>query len=100
MACGLPIIASDLPANRQWVDSRGGWLTPVRDIDALTQALLDAHDDPTAATLKGVHNRRRIEREASRRGQMDRMWQLYQQILKPNPKQRKGAQPSGQENAS
>lgn len=89
MACGLPIIASDLPANRQWVDSRGGWLTPVRDIDALTQALLDAHDDPTAATLKGVHNRRRIEREASRRGQMDRMWQLYMQILKPNGKGRK-----------
>jgi glycosyltransferase involved in cell wall biosynthesis len=97
MACGLPIIASDLPANRQWVDSQGGWLTPVRDIDALTQALLDAHDDPTAATLKGVHNRRRIEREASRRGQMDRMWQLYLQILKPNGKGLKGrkARPQG-----
>lgn len=100
MACGLPIIASDLPANRQWVDSQGGWLTPVRDIDALTQALLDAHDDPTAATLKGVHNRRRIEREASRRGQMDRMWQLYLQLLKPNPKQRKGAQPASHGEAS
>ena len=95
MACGLPIIASDLPANRQWVDSRGGWLTPVRDIDALTQALLDAHDDPTAATLKGVHNRRRIEREASRRGQMDRMWQLYLQILKPNGKGRKARAQGG-----
>lgn len=100
MACGLPIIASDLSANRQWVDSRGGWLTPVRDIDALTQALLDAHDDPTAATLKGVHNRRRIEREASRRGQMDRMWQLYLQLLKPNPKQRKGAHAASQGEAS
>ena len=95
MACGLPIIASDLPANRQWVDSRGGWLTAVRDIDALTQALLDAHDDPTAATLKGVHNRRRIEREASRRGQMDRMWQLYLQILKPNGKGRKARAQGG-----
>ena len=26
MACGLPIIASDLPANRQWVDAAGGWI--------------------------------------------------------------------------
>lgn len=93
MACGLPVIASDLPANRQWIDSRGGWLVPVRDIDALTQALLAAHDDPTAATLMGVHNRRRIEREASRQGQMDRMWQLYGQLLKPNPKRRGGARP-------
>ncbi len=86
MACGLPIIASDLPANRQWIDDKGGWIVPVRDIDALTNALLAAHDRPTEAWQKGAHNRAKIEREASRRGQMDRMWQLYQGILKPNPK--------------
>jgi glycosyltransferase involved in cell wall biosynthesis len=87
MACGLPVIASDLPANRQWIDHRGGWIVPVRDIDALTNALLAAHDRPGEAWQKGQHNRHRIEREASRRGEMDRMWQLYLGILKPNPKQ-------------
>jgi hypothetical protein len=34
----------------------------------------------------GVHNRERIERDASRRGQMDRMWGLYGQVLAPNLK--------------
>ena len=86
MACGLPIIASDLPANRQWIDAHGGWITPVRDVDALTQALLQAHDQPEQARAMGAHNRERIERDASRRGQMDRMWGLYGQVLAPNLK--------------
>jgi glycosyltransferase involved in cell wall biosynthesis len=88
MACGLPIIASDLPANRQWIDMRGGWITPLRDVSAITQALLQAHDLPDQARAMGLHNRERIERDASRRGQMDRMWQLYAQVLAPNLKGR------------
>lgn len=89
MACGLPIIASDLPANRQWIDERGGWIVPVRDIDALTEAFVAVHDQPAQAMARGAHNRERVIREASRRGQMDRMWQLYEQVIKPNPKLRK-----------
>jgi glycosyltransferase involved in cell wall biosynthesis len=54
MACGLPIIASDLPANRQWIDAQGGWIVTVRDVDALTQALLQAHDHPEQAAQMGV----------------------------------------------
>lgn len=83
MACGLPIIGSDLPANRQWIDERGGWIVPLRDVDALTQALLQAHDHPQQATQMGLYNRERIERDASRRGQMDAMWRLYQRLLHP-----------------
>ena len=83
MACGLPIIASDLPANRQWIDEQGGWIVPVRDVDALSQALLQAHDQPEQAAQRGLHNHARIEREASRRGQMDAMWRLYQRVLHP-----------------
>ena len=92
MACGLPIIASDLPANRQWIDERGGWITPVRDVAAVADALVSAHDHPQQAQAMGLHNRERIEHEASRRGQMDRMWQLYAQMIKPNLK---GGKPGG-----
>lgn len=82
MACGLPIIASQLLANQQWIDAQGGWLVPVRDVDALAQALLQAHDHPQPAAQMGLHNHARIEREASRRGQMDAMWCLYQRLLR------------------
>ncbi|MDO9237296.1 MAG: glycosyltransferase [Aquabacterium sp.] len=83
MACALPIIASDLPANRQWLDERGGWIVPVRDVDAVTHALVSAYDQPMLAAQMGQHNRARIERDASRRGQMDAMWRLYQKLLHP-----------------
>ncbi|CAH0351707.1 glycosyltransferase family 4 protein [Aquabacterium sp. CECT 9606] len=83
MACGLPIIATDLPANRQWVTERGGWIVPVRDVDAVAQALLAAYDHPERLAQMGAHNRELIEREASRRGQMDAMWRLYEKLLLP-----------------
>lgn len=83
MACGLPVLASDLPANRQWVNEQGGWIVPVRDAQALAQALLLAHDHPEQSAQMGLHNRERIERDASRRGQMDTMWRLYQKLLHP-----------------
>jgi glycosyltransferase involved in cell wall biosynthesis len=92
MACGLPIIATDLPANRQWVNERGGWIVPVRDVDAVAQALLTAYDHPERVAQMGAHNRDLIEREASRRGQMDAMWRLYEKLLQPPPaKGSKGA---------
>ncbi len=87
MSAGLPVIASDLPANRQWIDERGGILVPVRDIDALTNAFVMIHDQPAQAQLQGEHNRRRVEAEASRRSQMDRMWLLYEHLLRPSSKQ-------------
>jgi glycosyltransferase involved in cell wall biosynthesis len=83
MACGLPVIATDLPANRQWIDSRGGALVPVGEVEALTQALLHVFDQPELALAMGAHNRARVEREASRRGQMDAVWRLYQKLLHP-----------------
>jgi glycosyltransferase involved in cell wall biosynthesis len=84
MACGLPIIASDLPANRQWITpGQGGWLVPARDEAALLQALITTLDQAEVRHSMGQSNRARIERDASRRGQMDAMWRLYQGLLHP-----------------
>ncbi|MFP3853961.1 MAG: glycosyltransferase family 4 protein [Anaerolineales bacterium] len=43
MACGLPALVSDIPANREWVqEGENGWLFSVRDSDALAWALRQA----------------------------------------------------------
>jgi glycosyltransferase involved in cell wall biosynthesis len=84
MACGLPIVASDLPANRQWIDEQGGSIVTVRDAQAVCQALLRLHDHPQCAEQMGARNRARIERDASRRGQMNAMWLHYQKLLNCN----------------
>jgi len=82
MACGLPVIASDLPVNRQWIDAASGLLVAsagARDAlaEAITAALLRLHDDPAFAAREGQRNRAEVLRRASRRVQMDRMAALY-----------------------
>jgi glycosyltransferase involved in cell wall biosynthesis len=82
MACGLAIVASDLPANRQWVVPEGGRLVAPRDAAALAQALLELWSDPARLRAMGAFNREQVLRRASRRQQMDRMFDLYEGLLR------------------
>ncbi len=79
MACGLAVVASDLPANREWLADAP--LVPPGDAAALAQALAAlAHDDARMRRL-GEANRARIERDGHRDTQMDRMAALYERLL-------------------
>jgi glycosyltransferase involved in cell wall biosynthesis len=80
MACGLPVVASDLPANRQWLAREGGLLVNPRDSLAVTAALLRLHDARDEAAAMGQRNRAVIEQRASRRSQMDLMDRLYRSV--------------------
>jgi len=85
MACALPVVVSDLPANRAWVDANSGLTVPARDEHALAQALVRLHDNPSWAAEHGARNRERVLQRASRRAQFDRMAELYDQLLAPHP---------------
>jgi len=80
MACGLPVVASDLPANRQWVDAGGGHLVAAGDAGALAMAMCSEFDDASLRRRQGEFNRMRVEELGSTRGQMDRMAELYHAI--------------------
>ena len=79
MACGLPVVASDLPANRQWLDA--AMRVPVGDAPALAASLLRLHDQPELALAQGRANRQRVVAQASQTAQMDRMAALYESLL-------------------
>ncbi|MDR2990506.1 MAG: glycosyltransferase [Burkholderiaceae bacterium] len=79
MACGLPVIASDLPANRDWLDA--GLLVPVGDAAALARRWQALADDDACAQRFGAANAERIAREGDRRVQMDAADQLYRSLL-------------------
>lgn len=84
MACGLAMLVSDLPANRQWVDERGGMVVPSGDAQALSHAMLQlAGLTPLERMALGAHNRNLVLAKASRRLQMDLMFKLYQDWLAP-----------------
>ncbi|HTH09880.1 MAG TPA: glycosyltransferase family 4 protein, partial [Acidovorax sp.] len=79
MACGLAVVATQLQANAQWLDSR--WLVPDRDSTALAHALAQLAQDDAAAEAAGQRNAALIQREGDRQLQMDRMDALYRQLL-------------------
>lgn len=81
MAMGLPVVVSDLAANRQWVDNKSGFVVPRRDVDAIVTALLALADDPNLRKEMGERNRFKIEKEASRKAEMDRMATVYRRLL-------------------
>lgn len=53
LACGLPIVVTDLPATRDYVPAGAGRFVPRGDHRAGAAALLNLLDDADAATLQG-----------------------------------------------
>jgi len=57
MACGAPVLISDIPGNREWIrDGENGRLFPLGDIDALTAALAEvlANTEDLAGTAQAL----------------------------------------------
>jgi glycosyltransferase involved in cell wall biosynthesis len=81
MACGLPVIATDVGGNREVVHHREtGWLVPGGDerlADRLAEALrILLNDDPLRARLAGA-GRNLVERSYSLASVVDHLHELY-----------------------
>lgn len=81
MACGLAVVASDLPANRQWLPVDA--LVAVDDLDALTALLARLRAEDALAARWAADNAERMRRDGSRDAQMDRADALYRRLLNP-----------------
>ncbi len=86
MACGLPVLASDLPANREWLGDNESLWVPAAGSDtdaaaALAAALLALWQDDARAHRLGERNLARIQHDGRRDAQMDAMAALYKRLL-------------------
>ncbi|EHJ45966.1 glycosyl transferase group 1 (plasmid) [Solidesulfovibrio carbinoliphilus subsp. oakridgensis] len=79
MAAGLPVVASDIPGNREWVAAgRTGRLFPVGDPAAAARALLAvAAMDGRARTAMGEQGRRTVRRRAVWNDNVERLHTFY-----------------------
>jgi L-malate glycosyltransferase len=83
LACGIPCLVSDIPANKEWVtENENGWLFPDGDADALALKILSAiarRDD-----LPGVGRaaRRVAERCADWKRNFGQLLVAYQQTIR------------------
>lgn len=83
MAMEKPVIATDAGGNRELVSSREvGWLIPMKDRAALTNALLEVIEDPARAAAVGRAARAHVVNGFSKELRITRLEELYSSILR------------------
>ena len=81
-ACGLPVVATDAGGTREIVvDGVTGRLVPMRDVPALTRALLDTIADPVMAAAYGEAGRALVEQKYSMGTWVTRLEALYREVI-------------------
>jgi glycosyltransferase involved in cell wall biosynthesis len=86
MSSALPVVASDIPPNRELVDeTRTGLLAPVGDRAAFAQAALSLFADADVARRMGQAGRERMTNEFSVEGMVARYADLYREVITGTP---------------
>jgi glycosyltransferase involved in cell wall biosynthesis len=80
MACGLPVIASDIPANAEWIaEGQSGWLFPDGDVPALADLILQIPSFDLPAV--GKRARKVAEKRADWRQNKQLLFRCWEQAL-------------------
>ncbi len=82
LACGLPCLVSDIPANQEWVtEGENGWLFPDGDADTLAAKILQTMDQRNSLPKIGSAARTVAEERADWKKNSAKLMQAYQQAL-------------------
>ncbi|MGZ5440776.1 MAG: glycosyltransferase family 4 protein [Thermoanaerobaculia bacterium] len=91
MAMEKPVIATDAGGNRELVTSPAvGWLIPMKDRAALTNALLDVIGDRERSSAVGKAAREHVVKGYSKELRITKLESLYQEVLRANRSDRPG----------
>jgi L-malate glycosyltransferase len=82
LACARPVLVSDIPGNREWIDEgEQGWFFPPGDEDALTTAILQAYDQRMWLARMAHVCRRRAEERADWNKNFQKLQAAYQMAV-------------------
>jgi len=81
LACGLPVLVSDIPANREWVtEGENGWLFRDGDADELGRKILGALERRELLPMIGLSARARAEKSADWKKNAAILMQTYETV--------------------
>jgi L-malate glycosyltransferase len=81
LACGLPCLVSDIPANKEWVvENENGWLFKDGDVDDLANKILAAMDQREKLTEIGRAARRSAEMRADWKKNAQTLMNVYRSL--------------------
>ncbi len=81
MACGLPVVSTDVGGVREFVGADGGDLVPAGDAAAFAAALLGVFSAPDRAAATGRHNRRTAIARFSWRVSAQKLLDVYRGVV-------------------
>lgn len=82
MACGVSLIVSDLPSNREWIeDGVNGIIVPVRDQAILTREMVGLLRDYDRRRAFRNHNLKIVRDRADHEVNMQKMESIYRQLI-------------------
>jgi len=85
LACGLPCLVSDIPANKEWVaEGENGWQFPDGDSTALAEKILTAMSQREKLPEIGRASRRSAERRADWKKNAEVLMTTYRRIIERN----------------
>jgi glycosyltransferase involved in cell wall biosynthesis len=80
LACGLPCLVSDIPANQEWVfEGQNGWLFSDGNVDNLAAKILQAIENRKILPQIGAKARMIAEERADWRKNFQKLLQAYQE---------------------
>ena len=86
MACGVPVIATDVPGNREIIEhNRTGLLVPSGDTAALAGAMTSLLDNPALAGLLSENARKQVAGQYSSEDAVVLHRQVYDALACPEP---------------
>lgn len=89
MACGVPVIASDVGGLPEVVTPDAGVLAPVGDVAAMAATVVDLLSDPARHARLAAGARRRAELQFSRAVMVDRYEAAYRRVLSSSSSSRR-----------
>jgi glycosyltransferase involved in cell wall biosynthesis len=83
MACGKPVVSTDLPSGVPWVNQHreSGLVVPPSDVEALSVALQTLTRDAALRETRGAGARRRVAAEFTAERMAGRTMALYEEIV-------------------
>lgn len=82
MACGLPVVTTDVGGMKEYGENSGMTLVPMGNLEVLSETVIDLLRDPVKRHSLGVQSRSRAEREYSLEACALKMAIIYEKVLK------------------
>jgi len=83
MACGLAPVITDIGDNRRWIkDGENGFIVPIKDPEALAERIVYLLENEELRKKFGEINRRIIEEKADYYKEMEKMDNIYKELIK------------------